>query len=445
MTTLQLLFAFYGGFVFYSIFLLVLCGFIDVLGNRPTQYKEKFNVFISIEFSTAILILVFCGLTFERYILGYYQDLTDFDTGYPGYILTIIILYVTRKMNKMFKSIILVFLFVLIFYYLVSEPHILTPKMVNINLPNLIFLTLNLLQLLLLKDLIDIAKKKSYYRNDGDDTREMIKEKEGGISMKLFTPRKILIYSILYLFLYELILIRTPEFIPNVSASLGRITFAIAAGYIPSYFIYYLVTEYPRKKETPIARKQIRELINYIVQDFSNIHTELEITKNDHLQEAIIDPSRDAFNPIQLSYSKTNGKLLLPDISMDFFFETSNLIYPHKETFTAEIITTPKEVGSAIDIVKIPWLIYIKKMVASTRVHIEHILTYTNYLSVEELNKLQDIRSSEFASYIMNFENSFQNMRNTHVKSWKDDYFPNYLWEYYNLIRVLNEQERLKK
>lgn len=262
---------------------------------------------------------------------------------------------------------------------------------------------------------------------------------------KLFSPIKLLIYSVSYLFVYELVLMRFDEIIPGVSASLGRIFNTLAAGYIPSYIVYYLVTEIPRKKELDIAKKQISHMKNHIVQDLSSIIAELNLAKDKELQKKVndLDVDMDSFIPKSLNYSKVNGVLKVPEITKQFIIASSKLIYPQKETFTAEIITNWTEQGTSISIVKMPWLSFVTKMMESTREHIDAILKYTNYLSIEELGELQDIRNSNFASYILNFEKSFQNMQASHRKSWEGD-FSEFLWEYYNLIRQLNGQEQIK-
>ncbi|USK38690.1 hypothetical protein LIS77_22850 [Cytobacillus firmus] len=261
---------------------------------------------------------------------------------------------------------------------------------------------------------------------------------------KFFSPKIFFYISVFYLFLYELVLLKIDEIIPGISASLGRITNTLAAGYIPSYLVYYLTVEAPRKKELVIAEKQIGDLKNYIVQDFSNIIAELNFCSNEELQKKIKNPQVDSFNPVSTNYSKIEGKLQLPMKTKDFIYKSSKLIYPQKETFTAEIITTLESDGSSIEIKKIPWLIYLQKMVDSIRNHIDEMLTFTNYLTIEELIHLQKIKNSDFAVYITNFEKSFQNMKVSNRKSWDED-FPDYLWEYYNFLRIMNGEEELDK
>lgn len=261
---------------------------------------------------------------------------------------------------------------------------------------------------------------------------------------KLLSPKNLLIFSIFYLFFYEFVLMRFDEIIPGVSAGMGRIFNTLAAGYIPSYVVYYLVTEIPRKKELDIAKKQILDLKNHIVQDISTIIAELNLAKDKELQNKVNDPNidMDTFIPKSLHYSKVNGTLKVPEITEQFIIESCKLIYPQKETFTAEIITNYTGQGTSISIMKMPWLTFLTKLVVSTSGHIDVILKYSNYISIEELGELQDIRNSNFTSYILNFEKSFQNMQASHRKSWEGD-FSEFLWEYYNLIRVMNDQEQI--
>ncbi|PFP17753.1 hypothetical protein COJ92_16035 [Priestia megaterium] len=250
------------------------------------------------------------------------------------------------------------------------------------------------------------------------------------------SPKLFLYLSILYLIFYELIFLMSwDQSAPKIFISITRILNALAAGYIPSYIVYYLVTEIPRKKELTIAEKQIRNLKNYIVQDLSIILAEMTMVHT--------KPKVESFNPITLNYSKCDETLKVKETTKKFINDSSKLIYPQKETYTAEIVTIPTPEGSSVEIIKMPWLSFTKKMVESTRNHIDSILTYQNYLTIEELSELQNVRNSSFSSYVLNFEKSFQNMQASHRKSWEKD-FPDFFWEYYNLIRVMNGENKLK-
>ena len=261
--------------------------------------------------------------------------------------------------------------------------------------------------------------------------------------MSKISPRFIFFISVGYLFVYELILLKCNELFPG-AASFGRIGNLLAAGYIPGYIVYYFVTEVPRKRELSIAQEQIKNVKNYIVQDLSTIIAELKLATDEELQKKVENPSYkvESFSPLKLNYEKGEGVLEVPVITKGFVQESSREIYPQKKTFTAEIITKFDTGGTTVDIKTLTWLQLITMQVISTRDHIDVLFTYKDYFTIEELGELLDIRNSSFVSYILNFEKSFENMKAVHRKTWEGD-FSDFLWEYYNLIRVMNGQEEL--
>ncbi|MFC7372566.1 hypothetical protein ACFQPF_12885 [Fictibacillus iocasae] len=148
----QIFFTLFGFFGYYAWFVYYFGIFYENLNNHAP-----------IKIATFMLLMLYSFLTYTRFFLGYYQDLTDFDTGYPGYILTILFLYLSREWNKIIGVIFSLIIVLMTIYYVFtpsSNSEELHYQMFNLTIPNTIMLLLNIILLFTADTLVKPRKEQ---------------------------------------------------------------------------------------------------------------------------------------------------------------------------------------------------------------------------------------------------------------------------------------------